>query len=178
MTRGERISGFALSEPTCSLNIRTLKARAQKVDGGWKLNGSNPHITNVLGIARAKFYSARSYTDERIVASCKFGDYRVLAHRAADTSAKIKAGNRLFYHSAWQAGQATLDNAIATREKVVTTETAVRFSERATRIRGGPGMMREYPVGQTHHDAFVYVIEEGTSDVKRSLISHDLGLKP
>ena len=39
-------------------------------------------------------------------------------------------------------------------------------------------MMREYPVGQTHNDAFVYVIEEGTSDVKRCLISHDLGLKP
>jgi hypothetical protein len=60
-----------LSEPTCSLNIRTLKARAEKVDGGWKLNGSKPHITNALGMARAKFYPARSYTDERIVGNCK-----------------------------------------------------------------------------------------------------------
>ena len=167
-----------MSEPNGGLNIRILNAHAEKVDGGWKLNGSKPHITNVLGMARAKFYPASSYADERIVANRKFGDYRALAHRAADTSVKIKAANRPVDHSAWRVGKATLDNAIASRVKVVAIKTAVQFSERATRLRGGPGTMREYPVGQTHHDAFVSVIEEGMSDVQRNLISHDLGFKP
>lgn len=44
--RGEIISGFALSEPDGGSNIRALKTRADKVEGGWKLNGSKLYITN------------------------------------------------------------------------------------------------------------------------------------
>lgn len=44
--RGERVSGFGLSEPDGGSNIRALKTRADKVDGGWKLNGSKLYITN------------------------------------------------------------------------------------------------------------------------------------
>ena len=44
--RGERIAGFALSEPDGGSNIRALKTRADKADGGWKLNGSKLYITN------------------------------------------------------------------------------------------------------------------------------------
>jgi butyryl-CoA dehydrogenase len=44
--RGDKISGFGLSEPDGGSNIRAMKTRAQKVDGGWKLNGSKLYITN------------------------------------------------------------------------------------------------------------------------------------
>ncbi|MEI8304545.1 MAG: acyl-CoA dehydrogenase family protein [Burkholderiales bacterium] len=43
---GERISAFGLSEPDGGSNIRALKTRAEKVDGGWRLNGSKLYITN------------------------------------------------------------------------------------------------------------------------------------
>ncbi|MVW70988.1 acyl-CoA dehydrogenase family protein [Bordetella sp. 15P40C-2] len=43
---GEKISGFGLSEPDGGSNIRAMKTRAEKVDGGWKLNGSKLYITN------------------------------------------------------------------------------------------------------------------------------------
>lgn len=43
---GERISGFGLSEPDGGSNIRAMKTRAQRVDGGWRLNGSKLYITN------------------------------------------------------------------------------------------------------------------------------------
>lgn len=44
--RGEKVSGFGLSEPDGGSNIRAMKTRAQKVEGGWKLNGSKLYITN------------------------------------------------------------------------------------------------------------------------------------
>ncbi|GAB2484722.1 acyl-CoA dehydrogenase family protein [Comamonas humi] len=44
--RGEKVSGFGLSEPDGGSNIRALKTRADKVDGGWVLNGSKLYITN------------------------------------------------------------------------------------------------------------------------------------
>ena len=43
---GERIAGFALSEPDGGSDIRAMRTRAEKVPGGWKLNGSKLYITN------------------------------------------------------------------------------------------------------------------------------------
>lgn len=43
---GQKVAGFGLSEPDGGSNIRALKTRAEKVDGGWKLNGSKMYITN------------------------------------------------------------------------------------------------------------------------------------
>lgn len=44
--RGDIISGFGLSEPDGGSNIRAMKTRAEKVEGGWKLYGSKLYITN------------------------------------------------------------------------------------------------------------------------------------
>jgi len=44
--RGERIAGFALSEPDVGSNIRALKTTATKVAGGYRINGSKLYITN------------------------------------------------------------------------------------------------------------------------------------
>ncbi len=43
---GEKIAGFALSEPDGGSDIRALRTKAEKVPGGWKLNGSKLYITN------------------------------------------------------------------------------------------------------------------------------------
>lgn len=59
---GDKISGFALSEPDGGSNIRALKTRAEKVDGGWKLNGSKLYITNAP-IADFLMVAARTSPD-------------------------------------------------------------------------------------------------------------------
>ncbi|HRO57609.1 MAG TPA: acyl-CoA dehydrogenase family protein [Burkholderiaceae bacterium] len=43
---GEKIAGFGLSEPDGGSNVRAMKTRAERVTGGWKLNGSKLYITN------------------------------------------------------------------------------------------------------------------------------------
>lgn len=43
---GEKIAGFALSEPDGGSNVRALKTRAERVPGGWKITGSKLYITN------------------------------------------------------------------------------------------------------------------------------------
>ena len=43
---GERIAGFALSEPDGGSNIRALRTQARRVPGGWRLGGSKVFITN------------------------------------------------------------------------------------------------------------------------------------
>ena len=44
--KGERIAGFALSEPDGGSDIRSLRTAAQKVEGGYRLKGSKLYITN------------------------------------------------------------------------------------------------------------------------------------
>ncbi len=43
---GERIAGFALSEPDGGSDIRALRTKATKVPGGWRIDGSKLYITN------------------------------------------------------------------------------------------------------------------------------------
>jgi butyryl-CoA dehydrogenase len=44
--KGEKISGFGLSEPDGGSNIRAMITKAAKVDGGYVLNGAKLYITN------------------------------------------------------------------------------------------------------------------------------------
>jgi butyryl-CoA dehydrogenase len=44
--KGERIAGFALSEPDGGSDIRSLRTAARKVEGGYRLKGSKLYITN------------------------------------------------------------------------------------------------------------------------------------
>lgn len=43
---GEKVACFGLSEPDGGSDIRAMKTRAEKVDGGWRINGSKLYITN------------------------------------------------------------------------------------------------------------------------------------
>lgn len=40
------MAGFGLSEPDGGSNVRAMKTRAERVPGGWRLNGSKLYITN------------------------------------------------------------------------------------------------------------------------------------
>lgn len=59
---GEKIAGFGLSEPDGGSNVRALATRAEKVPGGWKLNGSKLYITNAP-IADFLLVAARTHAD-------------------------------------------------------------------------------------------------------------------
>lgn len=60
--QGERIAGFALSEPDGGSDIRALRTRADKVPGGWRLSGSKLYITNAP-IADFLVLAARTQPD-------------------------------------------------------------------------------------------------------------------
>jgi butyryl-CoA dehydrogenase len=262
---GDKIAAFGLSEPDVGSNIRALKTRAEKVDGGWTLNGSKMYITNSpiadfimlaartspdltadaislfivempnagfeishlkkegirasetgliyiedafvpddcllggetgtypvileslmenrvgvaansLGIARAAMDASIAYARERAIGSRKVGDFQAIQHKIADMAAEIEAAKWLVYYGAWRVDQGTLDQATASKVKLIASEAAVRATEQAIRIHGGAGIMREYPVGRFHRDALVYVIGEGTSEIQRNLIARSLEL--
>jgi alkylation response protein AidB-like acyl-CoA dehydrogenase len=60
--RGEKIAGFALSEPDGGSNIRALRTQARKVPGGYRISGSKVFITNAP-IADFLLLAARTRPD-------------------------------------------------------------------------------------------------------------------
>lgn len=60
--QGEKVAGFGLSEPDGGSNVRAMKTRAERVPGGWKLNGSKLYITNAP-IADFLLVAARTEPD-------------------------------------------------------------------------------------------------------------------
>ncbi|MCD0502288.1 acyl-CoA dehydrogenase family protein [Bordetella petrii] len=43
---GQKVAGFGLSEPDGGSNVRAMKTRAERAEGGWRLHGSKLYITN------------------------------------------------------------------------------------------------------------------------------------
>lgn len=129
---------------------------------------------NALGMARAAQDAAVAFAKTRLVRGKPIIEFQAIAHALADVAADIEAAKWMVYHGAWRVDQGTLDTATAAKVKLIASETAVRASERAIRIHGGAGIMREYTVGRIHRDALVYVIGEGTSEIQRNLIARTL----
>jgi butyryl-CoA dehydrogenase len=260
---GEKIACFGLSEPDGGSNIRAMKTRAEKVEGGYKVNGSKLYITNapiadfmmlaartapeltpdaislfvvdlpneavdisslkkeglkgsetgllyfedlfvpddcllggeegtypvildsltenrvgvaasVLGVAKGAYEEALGYARTRIVAGKPILEYQAVAHRLADMITDIEAAHWMVYRGAWQVDRGGIDHQSAAKIKLFVSEAAFRVTEKAIRVLGGAGMMREYSVGRHHRDAMVYLFGEGTSDVQRNLISRPL----
>ena len=43
---GEKIAALAITEPGAGSDVAALRTRAQRVDGGWVVNGEKTYITN------------------------------------------------------------------------------------------------------------------------------------
>jgi alkylation response protein AidB-like acyl-CoA dehydrogenase len=57
---GEKVSAFGLTEPDAGSDVRGIKTRAVKTDGGWRLKGRKTFITNA---PIADFMIVVAYTD-------------------------------------------------------------------------------------------------------------------
>jgi len=88
---GEKIAGFALSEPDGGSNIRALRTRAEKVAGGWRLDGSKIYITNAP-IADFLLVAARTRPELTMEAVSLF--IVELPHRGFDVTPLAKEGIR------------------------------------------------------------------------------------
>jgi acyl-CoA dehydrogenase len=62
LASGETIASFALTEPEAGSDAASVRTKAEKVDGGWVLNGGKRYITNA-GIAGVFTVFARTSED-------------------------------------------------------------------------------------------------------------------
>jgi alkylation response protein AidB-like acyl-CoA dehydrogenase len=129
------------------------------------------------GIARAAFEAALQYSKERVAFGRPIGQFQAIGFKLADMATWIEISRTMIYRVAWMIEQERPCPAEASMAKLFATEMAEKVTNEAMQVFGGYSQMREFPVGRYWRDARQLKIGEGTSEIQRRIICHQLGLK-
>ena len=130
-----------------------------------------------VGVMRAAFEKAISYSGERVVFSHPIGDYQLTRVKLARMAAHLAACRQITYGVArlMDEGKGDME---ASGAKLFTCKTAEWFTREALQIHGGMGYAEEVPVSRYFVDARVLSIFEGAEEtlalkvITRSLVEN------
>ena len=129
-----------------------------------------------LGVARAALDAAVQHAKDRSAFGSPIGRYQGVSFPLARSHAQIEAARLAVYRAAamFDEGQnPVMETSVA---KYLAGEAAVEVTDRAMRVFGGYGYMREYPIERHYRDARYFAIVEGTQEIHLRVISKQLGL--
>ncbi len=130
-----------------------------------------------VGVMRAAFERAISYSRERVVFRHPIGDYQLTRVKLARMAAHLAACRQITYGVARLMDQGAGDME-ASAAKLFTCKTAEWFTREALQIHGGMGYAEETPVSRYFVDARVLSIFEGAEEtlalkvITRSLVEN------
>jgi len=148
---------------------------------GWKiamatLNMSRPAVgAQAVGIAQGALDFATHYANERIQFGKPIASFQAIQFMIADMATQVEAARALVYKAA-----ASIDARFEETEKLsamakfFASDIAMRVATDAVQILGGYGYMKDYPVERMMRDAKVTQIYEGSNQIQRRVIAHQL----
>ena len=131
-----------------------------------------------VGVAQAAFELAVDYTKERVQFGTPVAMNQGVSFLVADMATEIEAARLLTWQAAWMIDQgygrkATKYSSFAKR---FAADMAMKVTTDAVQVFGGYGYMKEYPVEKLMHDAKLFQIYEGTSQIQRLVIAKEIYL--
>lgn len=129
-----------------------------------------------VGVAQAALDSAVEYAKDRAAFGSPIGSYQGVSFPLARAKATVDAARLAVYRAAWmfdQGRKPVMETSVA---KLLAGEAAVDVTDKAIRIFGGYGYMREYPIERYYRDARYFAIVEGTQEIHQRVIARALGL--
>jgi alkylation response protein AidB-like acyl-CoA dehydrogenase len=140
------------------------------------LDKSRPGVAaQALGIAQGAFDLALDYAKNRIQFGHPISSLQAIQFMLADMATQIEAARALLYaasrHVDSGAKSVGRESAMC---KLFAADTAMRVATDAVQIFGGYGYMRDYPIEKYMRDAKITQIYEGTNQIQRQVIAHNL----
>jgi alkylation response protein AidB-like acyl-CoA dehydrogenase len=140
------------------------------------LDKSRPGVAaQALGIAQGAFDLALDYAKNRIQFGHPISSLQAIQFMLADMATQIEAARALLYaasrHVDSGAKSVGRESAMC---KLFASDTAMRVATDAVQIFGGYGYMRDYPIEKYMRDAKITQIYEGTNQIQRQVIAHNL----
>jgi alkylation response protein AidB-like acyl-CoA dehydrogenase len=131
-----------------------------------------------LGIAQGAYEAAMAYAKERHQFGQPIAEFQGIQWMLADMATRIEAARLLTYQSALAKDKAKKTGERYSKEaamaKLFASETAVWVTNKAVQIHGGYGYIKEYAVERYYRDAKITEIYEGTSEIQRIVIAHQI----
>src|SRR5205807_8132126 len=129
---------------------------------------------SATGLARAALDYATQYAKERIQFGRPIAEHQAVAFRLADMALRVDAARLLAWRAATMLDRGERSTTEAAMAKLHASETAMWCTWAAVQTLAGWGYSCDYPVEKWMRDAKLEVIEEGTSDIQRLVISRAL----
>jgi butyryl-CoA dehydrogenase len=140
------------------------------------LDLSRPGVAALaVGLAQGALEAAVNYAKTREQFDHPVSSIQAVQHMLANMAMEVEAGRALMYATA-----KTIDSGVkdyseeGAMAKVFATDMAMRVTTDAVQVCGGAGYMRDYPVEKMMRDAKINQIYEGTNQVLRNVIAHEV----
>jgi butyryl-CoA dehydrogenase len=129
-----------------------------------------------VGIAQAAMDEAVRYAKERVQFNKSLSNFQAIQWMIADMATEIEASRLLVYQAAEMMGTGERHkySKYAAMAKLFASETSHRVCHKALQIFGGYGYVKEFPMERFYRDSRITEIYEGTSEVQRMVISHNV----
>jgi len=124
-----------------------------------------------LGIASEAFEMALDYTRTRESQGEALIEKQAIALPLAEFDARLDAARLMTYTAAKRMQAGRMENAEASKAKLLGSELAAELADFNRRVHGSYGLAKEYRCVQLIHDAGVAVTGEGTSEIQKILIA-------
>jgi butyryl-CoA dehydrogenase len=127
-----------------------------------------------VGIAQAALDISLSYATERMAFDKPIASFQAIQWMIADIAHQTEAARLLTYRAAWLKDRGVRHTKESAMAKLFASETASRAATKALQIHGGYGYLYDFPAQRLFRDARVTEIYEGTSEIQRLVIAHQL----
>jgi len=127
-----------------------------------------------VGTARAALEYAVAYAKTRLQFGKALALYQMTQSKIADMATEIQAARHLVWHAAWLSDQGLPCGKESAMAKCFASDVAMRVTTEVVQIFGGYGYMKDYPVEKLMRDAKLLQIYEGTNEIQRLVIAHEV----
>jgi alkylation response protein AidB-like acyl-CoA dehydrogenase len=123
------------------------------------------------GLGRAALDASVEYAQQRQAYGKPIASLQAIQFQIADMATEMDAAWLLTEQAAERADQEGAFQLQASMAKMYSSEAGARATDRAVKIHGGYGFIKDYPVERFYRDIKLCEIGEGTNEVQRAIIS-------
>lgn len=127
-----------------------------------------------VGVAQGALDQAIAHVKKRRAFGQPIGKFQAIQVKLAEMATMVEASRLLTYQAAWLIDRGTKDPRLIAMAKWLSGETGVRVTDDALQLHGGYGYINEYPIERFYRDAKIVEIYEGTKEMEKMTIAHQL----
>lgn len=127
-----------------------------------------------VGVAQGALDQAIAHVKKRQAFGQPIGKFQAIQVKLAEMATMVEASRLLTYQAAWLIDRGTKDPRLIAMAKWLAGQTGVRVTDDALQMHGGYGYINEYPIERFYRDAKIVEIYEGTKEMEKMTIAHQL----